>query len=107
MAQLAIETKNLNFTLEQIQDFTPTPMTLATVMYYSGLNPYNLKKVFVARSRQEKENQRQYFFWYQPRKRKQLIKRMQKAGWHDLAKRLLEPKANDNSRKGRNTKQCK
>ena len=107
MAQLAIETKNLNFTLEQIQDFTPTPMTLATVMYYSGLNPYNLKKVFVARSRQEKENQRQYFFWYQPRKRKQLIKRMQKAGWHDLAKRLLEPRANDNSRKGRNTKQCR
>ncbi|MGQ1889797.1 YgiQ family radical SAM protein [Thermophagus sp. OGC60D27] len=92
MAELAIETKNLNFTLEQIQDFTPTPMTLATVMYYSGVDPYTLKKVYVARTREEKLNQRQYFFWYQPQKRQELEKRMKRAGWHDLNHRLFASK---------------
>jgi uncharacterized radical SAM protein YgiQ len=65
MAHLANETKRLNFKLEQVQDFTPTPMTLATEMYYSGFHPYTLKPVFTAKSKQEKEKQRSYFFWYQ------------------------------------------
>jgi uncharacterized radical SAM protein YgiQ len=65
MAQLAQETRKLHFKLEQVQDFTPTPMTLSSEMYYTGLNPYTLKPVFTAKTRTEKEKQRSYFFWYQ------------------------------------------
>ncbi|MFO8001142.1 MAG: YgiQ family radical SAM protein [Marinilabilia sp.] len=89
MAWLAAETKSLNFTPEQIQDFTPTPMTLATVMYYTGLDPYSLKEVYVPRSRDEKQNQRQYFFWYKPDVRKELEKRLKKAGWTDIYRKLF------------------
>jgi len=65
MANLAVETKQLDFKLEQIQDFTPTPMTLATVIYYTGYHPYTMQKVFTAKSQKEKLAQRKYFFWYQ------------------------------------------
>ncbi len=65
MANLAVETKKLNFKLEQVQDFTPTPMTLATVIYYTGYHPYTMQKVFTAKSQKEKLAQRKYFFWYQ------------------------------------------
>ena len=64
MADLAAKTKSLNFKLEQIQDFTPTPMTLATVIYYTGVHPYSLKPVFTAKSQKDKLSQRKYFFWY-------------------------------------------
>jgi len=65
MANLASETRKLHFKLEQVQDFTPTPMTLATEIYYTGLHPYTLKPVFTARTKVEKEKQRSYFFKYQ------------------------------------------
>jgi uncharacterized radical SAM protein YgiQ len=65
MANLAVETKKLDFKLEQVQDFTPTPMTLATVIYYTGYHPYTMQKVFTAKSQKEKLAQRKYFFWYQ------------------------------------------
>lgn len=65
MAHLASETRRLNFKLEQVQDFTPTPMTLATEIYYTGIHPYTLKPVFTARTKTEKEKQRSYFFWHQ------------------------------------------
>lgn len=65
MAHLASETRKLNFKLEQVQDFTPTPMTLATEIYYTGLHPYTLKPIFTARTKAEKEKQRSYFFWHQ------------------------------------------
>lgn len=64
MAQLAEITKKLNFHLEQVQDFTPTPMTVSTETWYTGYNPYTMEKVFSARSPKEKLAQRQYFFWY-------------------------------------------
>jgi uncharacterized radical SAM protein YgiQ len=64
MAELATIVKNLNYYPEQIQDFTPTPMTLATEIYYTGLHPYTLKPVYTAKTREEKLNQRKYFFWY-------------------------------------------
>ncbi|MDD5869933.1 MAG: YgiQ family radical SAM protein [Bacteroidales bacterium] len=66
MAELAVETKRMNFRLEQVQDFTPTPMTVSSEIYYSGVHPYTLKKVYTARSADEKQNQRKYFFWYKP-----------------------------------------
>jgi len=65
MSNLASEARKLHFKLEQVQDFTPTPMTLATEMYYTGLHPYTLKPVFTARTKVEKEKQRSYFFGYQ------------------------------------------
>lgn len=52
----------LHFTLEQVQDLTPTPMTLSSVMFYTGENPYTGKRVYVARSQEEKRRQKQYFF---------------------------------------------
>ena len=64
MAELAAETKDMGFHLEQVQDFTPTPMTLATEMYYTGLNPYTLEPVYVAHSAKEKQEQQRFFFWY-------------------------------------------
>ncbi|MDD4921058.1 MAG: YgiQ family radical SAM protein [Bacteroidales bacterium] len=64
MAELANETRRLNFKLEQVQDFTPTPMTLATEMYYTGINPYTLKPVYTAKTKEEKLKQREKFFWY-------------------------------------------
>jgi uncharacterized radical SAM protein YgiQ len=64
MAELAATTKELGFQLEQVQDFTPTPMTLATEIYYSGLDPYTLKPIYIARSGEEKKDQQRFFFWY-------------------------------------------
>lgn len=66
MANLAVETKDMGFKLEQVQDFTPTPMTVATVIYYSGFHPYTLEKVYTAKSKIEKQEQHRFFFWYKP-----------------------------------------
>lgn len=88
MAELAAETKQLNFHLEQVQDFTPTPMTMATEMYYTGINPETGKNVYVARSMKDKEAQRCFFFWYKPEERKRLSQILRKAGRYDLIKKL-------------------
>lgn len=64
MKQLAIETQRMHYKPEQVQDFTPTPMTLSTTMFYTGINPYTKQPVYVARTAEEKKEQNQYFFWY-------------------------------------------
>jgi uncharacterized radical SAM protein YgiQ len=64
MKDLAAEVKNLGIKPEQVQDFTPTPMTLSTLMYYTGFDPYSGKKVYVARNIEEKRRQKEFFFWY-------------------------------------------
>ena len=64
MAQLAIETKGLDFQLEQVQDFTPTPLTVATTCWATGYHPYTLEPIFSARSPKENVQQRMFFFWY-------------------------------------------
>ncbi|MDR2938467.1 MAG: DUF3362 domain-containing protein, partial [Prevotellaceae bacterium] len=64
MRALAQITKQQGFRLEQVQDFTPTPMTLSSVMYYTGKNPYTKEKIFVARTKEQKQKQNSYFFWY-------------------------------------------
>jgi uncharacterized radical SAM protein YgiQ len=64
MKTLADEVRNLGIRPEQVQDFTPTPMTLSTLIYYTGTDPYTGKKVFVARKPEEKKRQKEYFFWY-------------------------------------------
>lgn len=71
MKELAQITRRLNFHLEQVQDFTPTPMTISTEMWFTGLNPYTLEKVFSARSPKDKLAQRQHFFWYKKENKKQ------------------------------------
>ncbi len=89
MAQLAVETKQLHFQLEQVQDFTPTPMTLATVIYYSGYHPYTLEKVYTARTQKEKLTQRQFFFWYKKEVRNQLKNELLKMNRKDIIDRLM------------------
>ncbi len=88
MAELAVETKDLDFRLEQVQDFTPTPMTLATEIYYSGIHPYTGEKVFTAHTEKEKLAQRRYFFWYDPKERKPITESLKRIGRPDLINRL-------------------
>ena len=86
MAELAVKTKELGYRLEQVQDFTPTPMTLATEIYYSGYDPYTLKPVFVAKTKQDKLDQQRFFFWYKPENRqyvKNALRKIGKALWID------------------------
>ena len=89
MAELAVITKNLHFQLEQVQDFTPTPMTLSTEMYYTGIHPYTLEKVDTAHTKEQKLDQRQFFFWYKPECRRQITHVLQRLGRKDLADKLF------------------
>ena len=89
MAQLAIITKRLNFKLEQIQDFTPTPMTLSTEIFYTGINPYTMQPVFTARTERDKQAQRQFFFWYDAKQRQRLISELRRIGRPDLISKLF------------------
>lgn len=89
MALLAVITKRLNFHLEQIQDFTPTPMTLSTEIFYTGINPYTMKPVFTAKSDREKQAQRQFFFWYDPSRRHEIIRELKRMGRADLIGKLF------------------
>ena len=64
MAELARLTRQMGYKLEQVQDFTPTPMTVSTEMWYTGYDPYTLEPVYAAHTQDEKLAQREYFFWY-------------------------------------------
>ena len=88
MAELAVITKGLDFHLEQVQDFTPTPMTIATETWYTGYDPYTLEPVFSAKSQKEKLAQRQYFFWYKPEERRNIEQSLRRIGRPDLIKKL-------------------
>ena len=89
MAELAVLTKDLHFHLEQVQDFTPTPMTLATEMYYTGFHPYTLEKVYTAQTKEQKLAQRQFFFWYDKTFKNQITKTLQRIGRKDLISKLF------------------
>jgi len=93
MANLAAETKDMGFRLEQVQDFTPTPMTVATVSYYSGYHPYTLEKVYTARNKQEKLNQHRFFFWYKNENRSWIKSALKDKP--DLVKKLLSRKGDE------------
>lgn len=90
MAELAVETKKLNFKLEQVQDFTPSPMTLATEIYYTGYHPYTLEKMYTAHTKEQKLAQRQFFFWYDNAFRPQIAKTLKKLKREDLLKLLYK-----------------
>lgn len=88
MAELAVITKRLDFHLEQVQDFTPTPMTVATEAWYTGFHPYTLEPVFSAKTQREKLAQRQFFFWYKPEERRNIINELRRIGRQDLIDKL-------------------
>ncbi|MBR0046960.1 MAG: YgiQ family radical SAM protein [Bacteroidaceae bacterium] len=84
MAELAVLTKDLNFQLEQVQDFTPTPMTVSTEAWYTGLHPYTLQPVWSAKTQKEKLAQRQFFFWYKPSERQNILRLLRQMNRSDL-----------------------
>lgn len=88
MAELAVITKRLDFHLEQVQDFTPTPMTVATEAWYTGYHPYTLEPIFSAKTQREKLAQRQFFFWYKPEERRNIINELRRMGRQDLIDKL-------------------
>ncbi|MCR5819899.1 MAG: YgiQ family radical SAM protein [Bacteroidaceae bacterium] len=89
MATLAVETKRMDFRLEQVQDFTPTPMTTATTAWATGFYPDTMKPVFSAHSPEEKQKQRMFFFWYQAEKRYEIESELRHIGREDLIKSLF------------------
>ena len=91
MAELAVETKDMGLQLEQVQDFTPTPMTLSTEIYYSGFNPYTGEKVFTATTPAEKLAQRKYFFWWDRTYRMDITRSLERLHRPDLLRRLYPP----------------
>ena len=89
MAELAAITKKLNFHLEQVQDFTPTPMTVASEIYYTGYHPYTMGKIHTAKTPEEKQGQRKYFFWYKPEYTAEIRKSLAKLNRYDIIKELF------------------
>jgi len=89
MANLAAETKDMGFQLEQVQGFTPTPMTVATVIYYSGYHPYTLKKINTPRTKKEREDQHRFFFWYKKENQSWIRNTLSKVRRTDLLEKLL------------------
>ena len=113
MANLAVETKDMGFQLEQVQDFTPTPMTVATVIYYAGVHPYTLKPYTTVKDKESKLNQRRFFFWYKKENHSFIRNTLKKSNRIDLAEKLLGdnngqrkevPKWLDEKRKSRRKK---
>ena len=111
MAELAVLTKRMHFHLEQVQDFTPTPMTIATETWYTGYDPYTLEPVFSAKTPREKLAQRQFFFWYKPEERRNIEQELRRIGRPDLIRELYPQPANNynnarpnNQRGARNAK---
>jgi radical SAM superfamily enzyme YgiQ (UPF0313 family) len=115
MANLAAETKDMGFRLEQVQDFTPTPMTVATIIYYTGVHPYTLRPVYTAKSAKQKKNQHLYFFWYKKENHNVIREKLKSMGREDLIDKLIgdRKKANkkeiiknrkEDNHKGKNNK---
>lgn len=97
MANLAAETKDMGFQLEQVNDFTPTPMTVATVIYYSGYHPYTLKPIKTPKSEQDKKDQNRFFFWYKKENQNWIRNVLSGRGENELLNKLI------NNRKPKNT----
>lgn len=102
MAELAVKTKNLNFHLEQVQDFTPTPMTVSTEAWYTGYDPYTLEPVFSAKTQREKLAQRQFFFWYKPEERRNIEHELMRLERPDLIRQLYPRPLQNYANKSKN-----
>ena len=90
MAELAVLTKRMDFQLEQVQDFTPTPMTVSTEAWATGYHPYTLEPVYSAKSPREKLAQRMFFFWYKPEEQQKIKAELRRIGRTDLADKLFD-----------------
>ena len=90
MAELAVLTKRMDFQLEQVQDFTPTPMTVSTEAWATGYHPYTLEPVYSAKSPREKLAQRMFFFWYKPEEQPKIKAELRRIGRTDLADKLFD-----------------
>ena len=100
MAELAVLTKQMDFHLEQVQDFTPTPMTVSTETWYTGYDPYTLERVYCAKTPKEKLAQRQFFFWYKPEARADIERELRRIGRPDLIPVLLKSHPQSPTSKG-------
>ena len=98
MANLAAETKDMGFRLEQVQDFTPTPMTVATVIYYTGVHPYTLKPIYTAKTKREKQQQHLFFFWHKRENHQQIREKLVSIGREDLIEKLITEKKQHNKK---------
>lgn len=98
MANLAAETKDMGFKLEQVQDFTPTPMTVATVIWYTGVHPYTLRPVYTAKSKKEKRQQHMFFFWHKRENHQAIRDKLKSIGREDLIEKLIDEKKKYNKR---------
>ncbi|GAB4278331.1 MAG: YgiQ family radical SAM protein [Marinilabiliales bacterium] len=78
MAELIIKLKKLKIYPEQVQSFTPTPMTLSTTMFYTGINPYTKKNVYINNNKIENQLQQKMLLWYKPGNMKEIIKDLKK-----------------------------
>ncbi len=107
MAELAVETKSLDFQLEQVQDFTPTPMTVSTETWYAGVHPYTGEDIASAKTQREKLRQRMYFFWYKPEERRPITESLTAMGRRDLLERLYGNAEGRTSRQGTSQKRGK
>ncbi len=94
MAELAVVTKSLDFQLEQVQDFTPTPMTMATEAWATGYNPYTMEQIYSARTPEKKQSQKMFFFWYKPEERARITSELRRMGRADLIEKLFDHKRN-------------
>ncbi len=93
MSQLAVKIKNHKLNPDQVQDFTPTPMTLSTVMYYSGINPYTGERIQSEKSLNNRKVQKMFFFWYLKENKPIIIQQLKKLGLSRLI-HTLYPKSN-------------
>ena len=89
MAELALEMKKMGYRLEQIQDFTPTPMTLSTEMYYTGIDPTTMKPVYVATTPGDKADQRRLFFFYKPEMQRDIVASLRRKGLTEDVSKLF------------------
>ena len=104
--ELALFCKRENIHPKQVQDFYPTPGTISTCMFYTGIDPYTMKEVYVPKTEEEKSMQRALLQYFIPENKQKVIKALIKAGRRDLigydSKCLVQPMSNQNNYKGNN-----
>ncbi len=109
--ELALFLKKIGIRPEQVQDFYPTPGTVSTCMYYTGLDPYTMKEVYVAKDPHEKAMQRALLQYFNPKNAQLVREALKRAGRHDLIgnsdKCLIRPSASSNEHKKPASKNAK
>ena len=106
--ELAVFLKKNKIRPEQVQDFYPTPGTVSTCMFYTGLDPYTLKEVYVARNEHDKALQRALLQYFNPKNRALVVEALKKAGRNDLIGNgpncLIKSESNNYANNNHNTK---